>query len=380
MTPKLLEFMRSEREQIVQAIERLASIESPTGDRNGVGRVAEAVCQTAGSAAEIERFPDDRFGDHLRLTFHLRGAAETRHVLGIGHLDTVYPLGTLETMPVKRADGRLWGPGVFDMKGGVVYFLWAVKALRALGVQPRRRFVLQLNADEEVGSPSSRTLTEQVAADAAAVLVAEPSYGLDGRLKTSRKGGGSYTVRVKGVASHAGLDFASGASAVLEVARQIDRIASWTDLDAGVTINPGVVRGGTTANVVAEGAEASFDVRVPTAAQARELEARFAALEPFDSRTQVTVEGGLRRPPMERNEGTAKLFGLAKSISDEMGVALEEATVGGGSDGNFTAAMGIPTLDGLGPVGEGAHSVNESILLDRIADRAALIAMLIARC
>lgn len=369
--------MRSERERIIETIERLAQIESPTGDREAVNRVGDAVLEIAGSEAAVERFPDERFGDHLRLTY-FDDAPEPGCVLGLGHLDTVYPIGTLATMPVKRAEGRLWGPGVFDMKGGVVYFLWAAKAFRALGVRPRRKFVLQLNADEEVGSPSSRTLTEESLREAAAVFVAEPSYGLDGRAKTARKGGGSYTVRVKGIASHAGLDFASGASAVLELARQVERIASWTDLEAGVTINPGVMRGGTATNVVAEDAEAFFDVRVPTAEQARALEARFAAVEPFDARTRVTVEGGLRRPPMERNEGTARLFERARALSKEMGVELGEASVGGGSDGNFTAAAGVPTLDGLGAVGEGAHAVTESILLDRVADRAALLAALIA--
>ncbi len=380
MITDLLEFMRRERAPILERVRELAAIESPTGDRMAVNRAVEAVADWASGLGEVRRFPQTDFGDHLRIEVDLGPGSQDGLVLGMGHLDTVYPLGTLETMPIREAEGRLWGPGVFDMKAGVVYFLWAARALRELKVPVRRRFVLQLNSDEEVGSPSSRPLTEEIAKQSAAVLVAEPSYGLDGRVKTARKGGGTFTVRVRGRASHAGLDFEAGASANLELARQIDRIAGWTDLKSGLTISPGLMRGGSATNVVAAEAEAVFDVRVPRADQVRELEARFHALEPFDDRTTVRVEGGLRRPPMERGEGTARLFELAREISSEMGVELGEAAVGGGSDGNLTAAVGAPTLDGLGAVGEGAHAVGESILLDRVADRAALLAALIARC
>jgi glutamate carboxypeptidase len=197
-------------------------------------------------------------------------------------------------------------------------------------------------------------------------------------VKTARKGGGTFTLKVEGKASHAGLDFGAGASAVVELARQIDRIAGWTDLETGVTVNPGVIRGGTGSNVVAAEAEAVIDVRVPRTDQAAEIEQRFRSLTPFDARTKLTLEGGLRRPPMERNAGAASLYAIARGICAEWGVELGEASVGGGSDGNFTAAMGIPTLDGLGAVGEGAHSTHESIALDRVADRAALIARLVA--
>jgi glutamate carboxypeptidase len=281
-------------------------------------------------------------------------------------------------MPCREGEGRLWGPGVFDMKAGVAYFLFAARCLRELDVPVRRRFVLQLNPEEEIGSPASRPFTEAEAGKSAAVLVGEPSYGLGGSVKTARKGGGTFTLKVEGKASHAGLDFAAGASAVVELARQIDKIAGWTDLESGVTVNPGVMRGGTGSNVVAAHAEAVIDVRVPRSDQALELEQRFRSLTPFDSRTKLALEGGLRRPPMERSAGAAALYEKARAICAEWGVELGEASVGGGSDGNFTAAMGVPTLDGLGAVGEGAHSTHESILLDRIADRAALIARLIA--
>ena len=374
----ILAWMQQRQQEMLAWIRGLVEIESPSRDEARVDRAADYVAALASELGSVERSPLAGYGDLLRFAAELPGDEAEGQVLGLGHLDTVYPAGTLESMPCREADGRLWGPGVFDMKAGVGYFLFAVRALRELGIPARRRFVLQLNPEEEIGSPASRPFTEGEAAKSAAVLVAEPSYGLDGRVKTARKGGGTFRLKVEGKASHAGLDFAAGASAVLELARQIDRIAGWTDLDQGVTVNPGVVRGGTGSNVVAAEAEAVFDVRVPRRDQAAELEQRFASLQPFDARTRLELEGGLRRPPMERSAGAAELFEKAKAVCAGWGVELGEASVGGGSDGNFTAAMGVPTLDGLGAVGEGAHSTHESILLDRVADRAALIAHLIA--
>ncbi len=364
--------------EIIDWIGRLVEIESPSNDPAAVNRAVDFIADHVAGEAKVKRHRAKGFGDHLRLEFHLSGRRKQGQVLGLGHLDTVYPLGTLERMPFRRSKGRLWGPGVFDMKSGVVYFVFACRALRALDIPVRRHFVAQLNSDEEVGSPSSRPHTEKEAKKSAAVLVAEPSAGPAGNIKTGRKGGGGFRISVKGIASHAGLDFASGASAIVELARQIDRVAGWTDLNKGVTVSPGLMSGGTATNVVAEDAWTDIDVRVPRTPDARRLEKRFAALKPFDRRTKVTVEGGLRRPPMERNRQIVEIYRLARRLSGELGVELGEAQVGGGSDGNFTAAMGLPTLDGVGAVGEGAHSVNESILIDRIADRVALIAKLIA--
>jgi glutamate carboxypeptidase len=239
------------------------------------------------------------------------------------------------------------------------------------------KVVLQLNPDEEVGSEASRELTEKNARLSKAVLVLEPGTGLTGKLKTARKGVGDFTVTVKGRASHAGVDFQAGASAVLELARQIDHIASFTQLDKGITVNPGVIHGGTRSNVVAAEAQAEIDIRVLKLRDAPALERRFRGLKPFDKRCTIDVAGGLNRPPMERSAGIVKLFRLAQEMGREIGVELEESLTGGGSDGNFTAALGIPTLDGLGAVGEGAHAVNESILIDRMADRTALLAKLL---
>jgi glutamate carboxypeptidase len=229
-----------------------------------------------------------------------------------------------------------------------------------------------------VGSDSSRTLTQETARRASAVLVLEPGTGLTGKLKTARKGVGDYTIKVHGRASHAGVDFEAGASAILELARQIERVAGFTNLKRGVTVNPGLISGGSRSNVVAAEAQAVVDIRVPRLRDAETLERKFRALKPFDKRCKLAVEGGLNRPPMERSVAIVQLFRTAQQLARDLGIALEESMTGGGSDGNLTAALGIPTLDGLGAVGEGAHAVNESILIDRIADRTALLAKLVA--
>jgi len=265
------------------------------------------------------------------------------------------------------------------MKSGIVFFLHAMRALRELDVPVVRRVVLQVNSDEEVGSESSRPLTEDAARHSAVVLVLEPGTGLTGKIKTARKGVGDYTVTVQGRASHAGVDFRNGASAVVELARQIERIAGFTNLKRGITVNPGVISGGTRTNVVAAESRAEVDIRVARMKDAPPLDKKFRGLRPFDKRCSIQVEGGVNRPPMERTPAIRKLFQTAHGWAQELDVNLEESSTGGGSDGNFTAALGVPTLDGLGGVGEGAHAVNESILVDRIADRTALLAMLVSR-
>jgi len=264
------------------------------------------------------------------------------------------------------------------MKSGIAFFIFAAQALRELDIPVSRRIVLQVNADEEVGSETSRPLTEQAAKSSTAVLVLEPGTGLEGKLKTARKGVGDYTVKVKGRASHAGVDFQYGASAILELARQVERIAEFTQLKRGITVNPGVISGGTRTNVIAAEAKAEIDIRVARMKDAPTLDKKFRALRPFDRRCTLHVEGGLNRPPMECTAAIAKLFSTAHGFAKQLGVDIEESATGGGSDGNFTAALGIPTLDGLGGVGEGAHALNESILVNRIADRTALLAMLIS--
>ena len=364
--------------QLIEWIGGLVRIESPTDDKAAVDRAVEYVADHVAPFAKVKVRRQRLYGNHLRVEFNLPGRRKTSQVLGLGHLDTVWPIGTIERMPFKRAEGRLWGPGVFDMKSGVAFFIFAAETLRELDIAVPHRFVMQLNSDEEIGSPTSRPFTEAEAKKSKAVLVAEPSAGLDGRAKTARKGGGTYTLCVEGRAAHSGLDFSSGVSAVLELSRQLLKIAEWTDLEKGVTVNPGVIQGGTRSNVVPETAWAEVDVRAPSPADARQIERKFRSLKPIDRRTSLTLEGGVGRPPLVRSRSVLKLYRQARKLAAEMGVDLGEAQVGGGSDGNFTAAMGIPTLDGMGGVGEGAHAVNESILVNRMADRTALLAKLIA--
>jgi glutamate carboxypeptidase len=374
----ILTFIRARESEIVALIRRFVECESPSDDPAAVNRFVDLVSDTVAPFAKVKTLPGGKFGKLLVCEMDLPGRRKSGQVLALGHSDTVWPLGTLRTMPFRQAEGRLWGPGVLDMKSGIAFFLFAVKALRQLRMPVASKVLLQLNPDEEVGSEVSRPLTEKNASRSKAVLVLEPGTGLAGKLKTARKGVGDFTLVVRGKASHAGVDFEAGASAVLELARQIDHIASFTQLTRGITVNAGVVSGGTRSNVVAAEATAEVDIRVLRLKDAAGLTRKFRALKPYDKRCTIQVTGGLNRPPMERSAGIVQLFRTARKLGREIGVQLEESLTGGGSDGNFTAALGIPTLDGLGGVGEGAHAANESILTGRIADRTALLAKLLA--
>jgi len=358
---------------MIESIRELVECESPSDDPASLKRFADLFAVHVSDIARVKTYS----GGHLRCEFTLPGAKKDGQVLALGHSDTVWPMGTLKTMPFRQKSGRLWGPGVLDMKAGLVFFVFAMRALRELDVPVPHRVVLQVNSDEEVGSGSSRALTEEAARRSVAVLVLEPGTGLEGKLKTSRKGVGDYTIRVRGKAAHAGLDFTQGANAIVEMARQLERVAGFTRLERGITVSPGVIRGGTRSNVVPPECSAEVDVRVVRAADERYLARCFASLKVFDKRCVVEVTGGVNRPPMER-AGGRRLFGLARTLAAELGIELEESSSGGGSDGNFTAALGVPTLDGLGAVGEGAHAPHESILIRRIADRTALLAKLVA--
>ena len=305
------------------------------------------------------------------------GRSRRPPVLLLGHLDTVYPLGTLGGMPCRVEDGRLWGPGTLDMKSGIAFMLAAIDALRDQGGTLPRPATVLLVSDEEVGSSSSRRITEEVAKRSGAVLVLEPSYGLKGAVKTARKGVGEYLLKVKGKAAHAGLDFMEGQSAILELARQIETVSKFTDLKRGLTVNVGLVQGGTRVNVVPAEASASIDVRIVHAADGVGIDKKLRSLKPVNRKCKLELTGGVDRPPMERTKEVAGLFRIASAIAKELGWKLEEAAVGGGSDGNLTAALGIPTLDGLGGVGEGAHATHESVLISELPRRTALLAGLI---
>jgi glutamate carboxypeptidase len=373
----ILAYAQSKQNDIIALLREYVECESPSEDPAAIERFAKIFERSVADIASVRRINSETHGPHLQAEFDLPARRKSGQILVLGHSDTVYPKGTIQRMPFRESDGRLWGPGVLDMKGGLAFFVFAMRALRALNLPVEHRVLLQLNSDEEVGSDSSRALTENEARRSTAVLVVEPGTGLEGRAKTARKGIGGYTLTVRGKAAHAGIDFTAGASAVLELARQVDRISGFTDLDRGITVNPGVIAGGTRVNVVAEHASAEIDFRVSRMTDAEVIDRKFRGLTPFDDRCTLEITGGLNRPPMELTPGIAALFRKAQALARELGVELDQSSTGGGSDGNFTAALGVPTLDGIGAVGEGAHSPDESILIDRIADRTALLAKLV---
>jgi glutamate carboxypeptidase len=371
-----LAYFEARQDAFVKTIREFVEIESPSdnklaGDR--MGALLAGRFQAIGGRARVYRSED--YADSVQISFPGRGPAKP--VLLLGHFDTVYPLGTLAKMPCRVEEGRLHGPGVLDMKSGIALMLYAIEALQAWhGGLPRPVNVF-LVSDEEVGSYSSRQHTERMAKESAAVFVLEPAAGLRGALKTARKGVGDYTLTVKGVAAHAGLEPGKGHSAILELARQITVVAQMNDPARGLSVNPGVIRGGTRTNVVAAEATAEIDVRIKRAKQAFALDRKFHALKPFDKHCSLHVEGGINRLPMERNAGVVGLYKKAQGIAQLLEWKVEEAAVGGGSDGNFTAGMGIPTLDGMGGVGEGAHAVHEHVVISELPRRALLLAGMI---
>jgi glutamate carboxypeptidase len=374
---QILSWAQSQQAAYTLMLRQLVECESPSDDPAAVNRFVDLLSDLIAPYAKLKTVSGGRFGKHLLCEFPAakRGGGQ---VLVLSHSDTVWPMGTLKSMPFREAEGRLWGPGTLDMKGGIAIVLFAMGALRELDIPLPHKILLQVNSDEEVGSSSSRALTEKNALASKAVYVVEPGTGLTGKLKTARKGVGAYTVAIKGRAAHAGVDFGNGASAIVELARQVQKIAGFTNLPRGLTVNPGVISGGTRSNVIAAEAVAHVDIRVQKLKDFAPLDREFQNLKPYDKRCTVSITGGLNRPPMERSQGTIALYRNAQKIAKAMGVPIEESATGGGSDGNFTAALGVPTLDGLGPVGEGAHAPNESILIDRIADRIALFAGLMS--
>lgn len=383
---KLLEDAKKLQKGMLEQSEALVSIESPSEDKAAVDRVSRVVAhwfETLGGKTRWHR--QKQFGDLLEVRFRAmaRRSSTDAHgrsnpILLLGHLDTVWPTGTLATMPFRVAKGKAFGPGVYDMKAGVLM------ALHAVGMLLERQtltapVVVLLNSDEEVGSPVSRAVTEKIAQECSAVFVLEPAQGPEGAYKTARKGVGDYSIHVQGVAAHSGVDFEKGHSAVLELARLIGKISRFTDFKTGLTVNPGTIQGGTRTNVIAAQAQAEVDVRIARMCDAARVERLFRGLRATDRACTLTITGGMNRPPMERSRGTVALFHQAKAFARAMGFPLEEASTGGGSDGNFTAALGIPTLDGMGAVGEGAHAAHESIVLGELAKRTALLAAMIAR-
>jgi len=373
----LLAGARRKEPALLNLIRQLVLAESPSDDKAAVNAcIALATAQATALGGRVVLHRQRVFGNVLEARFGPRSRANSRPpILLLGHLDTVWPQGTLKTMPCRFSAGRLWGPGTLDMKAGVAMAFTAIEILSEAGF-PDREIVLLLNSEEEIGSPVSRPITERLAAKCAAVYVLEPAQGL--ACKTARKGTGMLRIDVKGVAAHAGVDFEKGASAIRELARVVETVSGWTDLKRGLTVSVGVAGGGSRSNVIPAGAWAEVDVRIACNTDGPRIERKFAGLKPVDKRCTIAVTGGINRPPMERTRGTVKLYQRAKALAAELGFSLEEASTGGASDGNFTSALGIPTLDGLGAVGEGAHACHESIVVEHLAPRTALLAGLLA--
>jgi glutamate carboxypeptidase len=371
----LLASCQRDRDWLVSTIADLVRLESPSDDKPALDRCASFIETRLDALGwRIVRQSQKDAGDHLRAEI---GSGDAQ-ILLLGHYDTVWPVGQLERMPLREENGRLHGPGVFDMKAGLAIGWLAVRALRASGAAWPGRVVMLATSDEEVGSGTSRALIEAEAARSRAVLVLEPSLP-GGAVKTARKGVGEYRIEAYGVASHAGIEPQKGASAILELARTVLAVTELQDTARGLTINVGRIAGGTRSNVVAADAVAEVDVRVPTAADAEHVDRAMAALDARTPGVTLRVSGGINRPPLERTPGVLQLFHQARDVAGTLGMDLDEGSTGGASDGNFTAALGVPTLDGLGPEGDGAHALHEHVLVGRLAPRAALIAGLILR-
>ena len=368
--------LQSRRTNVEAFIQALVETESPSGDAEGSRAVVDLLARFAGGIAcvdAVDRIDVPDFGQHL-VVRAFQNQNHRGQILLVGHTDTVHSRGSLSERPWRREAGRIYGPGIFDMKANCALALEVLRTLVELKESPRFGVTLALTCDEEVGSLSGWPLLEQVAKSQStrcAFVMEPPASG--GRVKTSRKGTGIFAIRVEGKAAHAGLEPEKGASAILELARQTEQLHAINVSGSGITLNVGVVRGGTRSNVVAAEAQGEIDVRFSTEAESQEIERILANLKPIDERTKVFVSGGINRPPLERTAAVAELFEKARAIAAELDFDLGEAQVGGASDGNFLAAMGIPVLDGLGISGDGAHAVHEHIEAEDIARRGALI-------
>ncbi len=363
-------------------LKRFVRCESPTGDKEAVDRLGRAVAaEWRKRRAKIEYLTRREAGDHLRITWPGSATRSTRtspgRILVLGHLDTVYDAGTIRGMPFRVSRGRAFGPGVFDMKGGLVIALFAVDALAHVGWAPKRRITFLWTSDEETGSKSSQEAIEQEARRSAAALVLEPANGPGGQLKTRRKATGTAEIVIRGRAAHAGLNPNEGVNAIRELALQTERLVRLNDPRRGVTVSPTMAQGGTRSNVIPAEACLTIDLRVETRDDMRRIEGHLKSLRPILPGARVTVTGGFSRPPLERR-ASAALFSHAEQLAKHLGFSVGECLAGGGSDGNFTAALGVPTLDGLGAIGEGAHSADEQVILSSLPQRAALLAGLLA--
>jgi len=378
-SPKeFLRFLKPRLPEMLATLRRFVTAESPSLEKGAADRCCGVIAQEwSKHAVRVDRIAQKHRGDLLRITYAGAKSRPSGQLLVLGHYDTVYSTGTLAKMTFRVKGGKAYGPGTLDMKAGIVQALFALQALQHLRVQLHKRLVFLWTSDEEIGSESSRKYFEAEARRSDAVFVLEPSFGPHGLLKTARKGVGEAALIVHGRASHAGLAPQEGVNAIHELARQITRIEKWNDLHRGVTINAGIIEGGTRTNVIPERARAVLDLRALRVSDMRNLEVRLRGLRAVQAGARLEITGGFDRPPLERKM-SASLFARAQLLAKQMNLSLGECTAGGGSDGNFTAALGIPTLDGLGAVGDGAHSSREHVLVNTMPARAALLAALLA--
>ena len=376
MRDQLITLLNSQSGVMLTALEQIVIHESPSHDKEALDRLASVIeGRFLAIGTKVERIVNPHGGDHLRIRTGDENGSTAALVLG--HYDTVWQAGTLEKMPFRVVEGLAYGPGIFDMKASLVIAEFAIRALKTLGISPARPLELLLTSDEEIGSPTSRELIEAAACRSAYVLVLEPPLAGD-KFKTARKGVGLFTLEVAGKAAHAGVEPEKGVNAIIELAHQILTISAMGDPETGTTLNVGLIHGGTASNVIPSQAIARIDVRVSTQAEARRVEAELAGLMPVLPDATLRITGGFNRPPMERTDNVALLYERARLVGFSLGMDLGEGSTGGGSDGNFTAALGIPTLDGLGVPGAGAHAVHEHIIVKSLPGRAALLAALLS--
>jgi len=374
----LLRILTPRLPKMLSALRNFVLAESPSLEKAPADRCCAIVAAAwRKRGARVERLPQKHRGDHLRITWQSQKSRTAGQLLVLGHYDTVYATGTLAKMPFRISAGKVYGPGTFDMKAGIVQALFALEALQQTETPLRKRIVFLWTSDEEIGSDSSRKLIEAEARRSDAVFVLEPSLGPLGLVKTARKGVGEAEIIVHGRASHAGLAPQEGVNAVHELAQQITQLQKWNDLRRGISVNADIIEGGTRVNVIAERARAVIDLRALRLSDMRQLEKRLHTLKPLTRGARLEIRGGFNRAPMERRVSAA-LFSRAKSLAGQMGLSIGECMAGGGSDGNLTAALGVPTLDGLGAVGDGAHSAHEHVIARTMPQRAALLAAILA--
>ncbi|MDQ0159297.1 M20 family metallopeptidase [Alkalibacillus salilacus] len=371
----LVQYLQDREDDMVELLRELVLMESPSNDTRLTKAMSNYLYKVVKSMikADVTRLSGDLYAPHLKVEW---GAGEEQ-LLIVTHLDTVWPEGTLEDMPCKIEADKLYGPGSFDMKAGIVQALFAIQSIEYLDQTLNKKVTLLITSDEELGSPTSKSYIEEEAAKSDAVFVLEPAQGEAGALKTARKGVGTYELTVHGVSSHAGIEPEKGVSAIEELAEQITYLSNLTSIDQGTTVNVGVIDGGSSKNMIAEEAHAVVDVRVQTEVEMTRVVSEIESIKPINNGISIDIQGSIYRPPLERTDGSEMLFEHAQTLAKQyLNIKLEEESTGGGSDANFTASL-APTLDGLGAVGDGAHAKHEHVIIHELPKRSALLAMLL---